>query len=232
MEPVWKQSKNSLFLSPKGKRAPQSKLGPVWGPQHPQPCPDCMAFWLTPDQPSAPRNPSPLSQGPGHLAAHGLGCPHQLAATQQWRQLCGCRKRNTPITRQPTRAFPRVHAPDQPVGLQEHLSARSCRWGLWQGCFWTGLCLGCPFLDCPPFPPGGKLANLSHPGGRQGQGSSRAGSHQGGLGRLLLGNSTFVLLSHPYIVSLASRRAWWVTVLLWQKTEAQRGRGLAQALAG
>lgn len=99
-------------------------------------------------------DPSPLSQGPGHLAAHGLGRPHQLTA-QQWRQLCGCLPEECLQLQDGHAGLPPRHAHRQPVGLQEHHREAAGGRGAVLGLrpFWTvyappprGSWLACPVL--------------------------------------------------------------------------------------
>lgn len=164
------RAKNSLFLSPKERALLSPKLGPVWGPQHPQPCPLSLA--LLADPRPALQHPTPLPSAKGRAISLPMDLDAHIQLTaQQWRQLCGCRPAECLNYKTATRAFPRCHAHSQPVGLQEH-RPRSCRWA---GAV-AGLLLDRPacawgILSGLSIPARRELASLSHPGGRQGQGA-------------------------------------------------------------
>lgn len=59
------------------------------------------------------------SQEPGHLVAHGPGCPHECPA-QQWGQLCSRGPTQCCQLQDSHEDLPSRHPHRQPVGLQEH----------------------------------------------------------------------------------------------------------------
>lgn len=193
--PSFYPQKGRGHLSPSGDQC--------GGPSTLSPAPLSLALLAEPPSALQHPDPSPLSQGPGHLAAHGLGCPHQLTA-QQWRQLCGCRPAECLQLQDGHAGLPPSHAHSQPVGLQEHHREAAGGRGAVAGLLLDGPVLGVSFLDCP-FPPRGSWLACPILGAARGRGSVPGLALTKGAGTPLARDSTFVFLSHPYIVSLASR---------------------------
>lgn len=123
--------------------------------------------------PSGWLNPSfPPSQGPGHLTAHGPGCPHQLAA-QQWCQLCGCRPAERFQLQGSHTGLPSRHPHCQPVGLQEHHRETAGGWG--HGSGGGRVPEEHPFLCCPRPP---RTAHCrENPGAASGVGAHAGSGH-------------------------------------------------------
>lgn len=140
-----------------------------------------------------------------------------------------------PTTRRPRGPSP-VSCP-LPTSGTTRTSSRSCRWaGAAAGLLLDGPVLGLrpvllpsfldcplPFLDCPL--PGGSWLACPILGAARSRGSIPGLALTKRAGTPLARDSTFMFLSHPVHSYWLPDGAWWVTVLLWQKTEAQRGRG-------